>query len=129
MIQQFRFIDAEIRALEDEIADFIEKVGKTEADPPVEQLLAFFDDFARIRPKLVAQFAEVHDDLQEMQAASPIRMKLIPESDRPQLETDQKQLSETLQQLEDRYNAGEGDLKAYGIDCGRRIGPRSPISS
>ncbi len=61
----------------------------------------------------MAQFAEVHDDLQKMQAAAPTRMKLIPESgDGRNLKPISSELSETLRQLEDRYNAGAGDLQA-----------------
>jgi len=76
--------------------------------PPPDQLRAFFDEFALIRPKLVAQFAEVHDDLQKMQAAAPTRLKLIAEPERPQLETDQLRLSETLATI------------GGSLQCGRR---------
>jgi hypothetical protein len=108
MIQQFRLIDPDTRALEDEIADFIDEVGKTEAKPKPEDLAKFFDKFATIRPKVAERFAEVRQDLEKMNSTADARFKTVEPEEIPQLKIDRKQLAEAMLGLEQRYKGSEG---------------------
>jgi hypothetical protein len=111
LLVQFQFIDTRTVAVQRMIDDFVTTVGRLPQDPNPSDIKRALDLLVALREKLAAQFASGHADMEALDAKTAERKKSMDARRAAQFDADRVRMTESLADVETRFNNTEGDLQ------------------
>ncbi len=111
MLAQFQFLDPDTIAVQRMIDEFVRVVGDLPEEPSPAELAKAAETLAALRERLAGQFQSAHGDMEKLTAAVPEREKQMTERQRQDFEQERQKLTESLRDVETRFNDTEGVLQ------------------
>ncbi len=108
MLSQFQFLDPKTTAVQHMFDDFINEVGLLPMEPSEPDLRKAVEVLATLRQRLADQFRMAQDDMQVLEAKVSDRKRTMPAKQASQFDADRKRLSESLADVETRFQQTEG---------------------
>ncbi len=119
MLRQFEFVDPKATGVQHMIDDLVTVIGELPAEPNAADLTKALEVLATLRKRVVAQFEVAHGDLTNLDAKIPERLKTMSDREAASLKQDREKLTESLADVENRFNQTEGVLANLQQSLGR----------
>jgi hypothetical protein len=116
LIAQFRFIDPQTTATQNQLEDFVELLGDLPQAPAGDELSQAVAVLRELRAKVALRIDEVRADLDRLHAAAPSRRRDMNAAEARSFATDLVKLAEALADLETRYRESAAGLEAWTVD-------------
>jgi outer membrane protein TolC len=111
LLEQFQFLDTRTVGVQRMIDDFVTTVGRLPQDPNPADIKRALDLLVALREKLASQFASGHADMEALDAKTAERKQSMDARRIAQFDADRVRMTESLADVETRFNNTEGDLQ------------------
>jgi len=103
MIQPFRLLDPRITAVQDGIANMIDRFGELPAEPDDAAFAKIFEEVAAVRPRIAAHFDVVRQDLAALDTIKDAREQGMTPAERKLFAGDRERLAQSLADLDAKF--------------------------
>lgn len=110
-ISSFRFLGPELQSLQSSLQDIVDDFGKLEDAPSVDALREVLARLGTLRTRVDEQFEPVAADIAKMVELKPTRFKHMEPAEQKLFDRDQKQLTDNLNSLKERFGSLATKLK------------------
>jgi hypothetical protein len=103
LIRRFQLIDRQVTDMQNDVSEFIRRIGDLPADPDLPALQEALSMFEEFHSRSVTLFTLTRQDLDQLDRAAKVRQDTLAPDARADFERDRQRLSENLIEVRDRF--------------------------